>query len=164
MKQTLNYIIGYELICIIFVAYVISSILLMLKIPINSWILPISYLIITGCTYIYQSHYTNPKNIGIFIYPLIIIASSVVICNTIWDYSYDGMAYHQVGIHSLMNGWNPFYEKCPTDIIWVDHYAKGMETMSAIIAKAFGDIESGKAVNFIFIIALLLIIYYFLKY
>lgn len=159
MKQTLKYIIGYELICIIFVAYVISSLLLVFKIPINSWVLPISYLIITGCTYIYQSHYLNQKNIGIFIYPLIIIVSSVVICNTIWDYSYDGMAYHQVGIHSLMNGWNPFYEKCLTNIIWVDHYAKGMETMSAIIAKAFGDIESGKAVNYIFIIALLLIIY-----
>lgn len=158
-KQTFTYLLGYELICIIFIAYIVSSFLMILGIPINKWVFPLSYFMVTGFTFIYQNHSLKHKNLWILLYPLVIIVSAVFLGKFIWDYSYDGMAYHQVGIHSLMHGWNPFYEKCPIDIIWVDHYAKGMETMSAILATTFGDLESGKAINIIFIIALLLFIY-----
>lgn len=159
MNKTFKYLLGTELLCIFFTAYVITSILLFFGLSIHSWILPLSYIFVACVFFIYAFKTTQKLRFGIFFYPLIFIIISAALGKHIWDYSYDGMAYHQVAIYSLMNGWNPFYEKCPTDIIWVDHYAKGMETMSAIIASTFNNLEVGKSINFIFVISAFLIIY-----
>src|SRR5437870_5197484 len=66
------------------------------------------------------------------------------------DVSYDGMAYHQVSIISLMSGWNPVYETQVVDWwnrtfpqkaylgylianagIWTDHYPNGSWVLGA---------------------------------
>ena len=102
------------------------------------------------------------KNIGKFIFSascsLLIVAFLLVISAFFYDFSYDGQAYHQDIILQLNNGWNPFYEHhapkgCPSIAIWVNHYCKGLETISATIFSMTGNIESGKVVNFIIIFA-----------
>lgn len=78
----------------------------------------------------------------------------VAMCFMINDTSWDGYAYHQPGIAALSEGWNPVYQHHydpngdNMKYIWVDHYAKGQETICATIAATFGNIETGKAGNF----------------
>lgn len=96
----------------------------------------------------------------------------VLLCYFLHDSSCDGFLYHQQGVAALSEGWNPIYnhhcgidedvayrwEKLSTKthvgpmdvsgIVWVDHYAKGQETLCATVMSTFGNIEIGKIANF----------------
>lgn len=105
---------------------------------------------------------SNPhriQSIGLFVG---IVCVSAVMAFLYYDFSWDGRAYHQIGIYYLANGWNPVYQKMAelTDLgvflsheIWVEHYLKFAEITAACIYKVFGFIEIGKAVNYIFAFA-----------
>lgn len=91
---------------------------------------------------------------------------SFVLSALLYDYSWDGRAYHQIGILYFANGWNPVWQKM-ADIesllpylsheIWVEHYLKFSEVVASSIVSAFASIapssldtiELGKALNFI---------------
>ena len=91
---------------------------------------------------------------------------SFVLSALLYDYSWDGRAYHQIGILYFANGWNPVWQKM-ADVesllpylsheIWVEHYLKFSEVVASSIVSAFasiapsslGTIELGKALNFI---------------
>lgn len=85
-----------------------------------------------------------------------------------YDYSFDGQWYHTGTITQLVNGWNPIYD-APIDIytvetanLWINHYARGMETVAACIASAVFDIEAGKALNLFFLFGTFFYSLYFL--
>jgi hypothetical protein len=84
----------------------------------------------------------------------------------IYDKSWDGMAYHQIGILELSRGWNPFYEQLPYEAqhskyfdreivlnLWVNHYGKALETFSAALMAVTGNIESGKVLNVLLLLS-----------
>lgn len=91
---------------------------------------------------------------------------SFVLSALLYDYSWDGRAYHQIGILYFANGWNPVWQKM-ADVesllpylsheIWVEHYLKFSEIVASSIVSAFASIapssldtiELGKALNFI---------------
>lgn len=91
---------------------------------------------------------------------------SLVLSALLYDYSWDGRAYHQIGILYFANDWNPVWQKM-ADIesllpylsheIWVEHYLKFSEVVASSIVSAFASIapssldtiELGKALNFI---------------
>lgn len=91
---------------------------------------------------------------------------SLILSALLYDYSWDGRAYHQIGILYLTNGWNPVWQKM-ADIesllpylsheIWVEHYFKFSEivassivsTLTSITPSSLDTIELGKALNFI---------------
>ncbi len=79
------------------------------------------------------------------------------------DVSYDGMAYHQVSIISLMSGWNPIYAPHVVDWwirtfpqkaylgyliadagIWTDHYPNGSWVLGAAVSSAFDSLNASK--------------------
>jgi len=79
------------------------------------------------------------------------------------DVSYDGMAYHQVSIISLMSGWNPIYAPHVVDWwnrtfpekaylghlvanagIWTDHYPNGSWVLGAAVSSAFNSLNVSK--------------------
>lgn len=147
----------YQIGCILFfvpvLAYLMVSVLFLCGGKMRGWIFPASFVLVSLIT-MTRSHGFNRKTIFCCILvPLVVIAVSMLISHTVWDYSYDGMAYHQTVIYAMMHGWNPVYARCPIDDIWVNHYAKGMETMAALIATTCQSIESGKAINFIMLSA-----------
>jgi hypothetical protein len=89
---------------------------------------------------------------------LAIVFGAVIVSSLIYDYAFDGQWYHQDIIFRLKNGWNPIYtwhshEPIVHSDIWVNHYAKGLETIAATIYSLTGNIESGKAINFIIVAA-----------
>lgn len=91
---------------------------------------------------------------------LLIIAGLTLAMGAVYDKSWDGMAYHQIGIVELSRGWNPFYEQLPYEAqnskyfnreivlnLWINHYGKALETFSAVMMTLTGSIESGKVFN-----------------
>ena len=97
---------------------------------------------------------------------VIIIAICTFFSLLLLDFSYDGNAYHQPIIYALANGWNPIYQSHNHIIadawnmnLWIDHYCKGMETISAVFVAFTGNMESGKAVNFLFPLSTFFLLY-----
>lgn len=74
-----------------------------------------------------------------------------------YDYSWDGIMYHQEIIALLADGWNPFRTEMLSDryMLWTLHYAKAIETVATTIVSTFGPLEIGKAVNFMLLFATL---------
>ena len=103
----------------------------------------------------FQRHY---KEIA---FSLLMIVLSVALSVFVIDISFDGQIYHQPTIYALSHGWNPSRDSHNPIIsdkwgenIWIDHYCRGMETISASIVAFTGNMESGKAVNLIIAISL----------
>lgn len=135
------------------ITYLLSTLLLWLNISINPLIFPISILI---------SLYNNIIPIGtIKDYITICITLAILLCLSayIYDYSYDGQCYHSGAIFLLSEGWNPIYQNevnlHPDLDLWINHYAKGMETVSACIVSTFHNLEIGKCLNLLFLISTL---------
>lgn len=105
----------------------------------------------------------------IFLYLLIslsIFLVATLASGWIYDKSWDGMGYHQIGIFELSNGWNPFFEQLPYEAktskyfdrpinlnLWVNHYSKALETFSAVLMSVTGNIESGKVFNILMLLS-----------
>lgn len=108
---------------------------------------------------------------------LLLIMMGTFLVGKIYDKSWDGMAYHQIGILELSEGWNPFFEQLPDRpttskyfdykvnlSLWVNHYGKALETFSAVLMGATGNIESGKVFHLLlFISAFCYVMYLVIK-
>ncbi|MFA5906306.1 MAG: hypothetical protein WC836_20430 [Desulfobacula sp.] len=72
-----------------------------------------------------------------------------------YDTTYDGRAYHQEGIILLADGYNPVYEQLDENkvlhALWINHYPKAAEIVSAALYSFTGNIETGKAFHILFI-------------
>lgn len=72
-----------------------------------------------------------------------------VLCYFIKDPAFDSNWYHQPGIYLLSHGWNPIYEHHSMMLVdesskmWIDHYAKGQETICASIVAFYWKYGGG---------------------
>jgi hypothetical protein len=95
----------------------------------------------------------------------------------VFDKSWDGMAYHQIAILEMAEGWNPFYEKLPSqwqeskyydrlvDLrLWVNHYSKGHEMFAAAVFALTDNIENGKVINLLLLFAAFCSTWYLLSH
>ncbi len=134
---------------------------------INVMIFPFSVIII-GSIFYWKNKYWNFR-IQDSLFCISLIGLSLLISSLINDISFDGQVYHQPAIYALSHGWNPFYESHNAVIsnkwgenIWIDHYCKGMETLSASIVACTNNMESGKAINILLMFSLFCFIFDFL--
>ena len=88
---------------------------------------------------------------------LAIMLFSILIASYFYDVTWEGQKYHQYAIYHLAHGWNPF--KAEIGYIYPDVYSKGPWLYAASICKFTGNIESGKAFNFAFILGSFCVIY-----
>jgi hypothetical protein len=76
------------------------------------------------------------------------------------------MAYHQMAVSKLEEGWNPVYESLPLEVVktkhfkegivlnrYVNHYPKAHEIFAALWVGATNRFESGKVFNVLIIFA-----------
>ena len=152
---------NYFIHCIV-ITYFLSSISMWLNIGINPLIFPIS-LIISLFIGIKTAKW-NYKDIFI---ACIITILLLTLSFSIYDYSYDGQWYHSGTILKLSEGWNPVFQH---DIkvhhsadLWINHYSRGMETVSACIVSTFNNLEIGKAINLFFLASTIFYILFFLN-
>ena len=127
----------------------LSSLGFLINIPITKFHLPVSFILGVLTTFLLMG--IKDRN-SFFISLLILIilsGCSYYMSIYFYDFSWDGMAYHQDAIVKLANGWNPIYE--PSHSIfsnWIEPYQKGVEIIQATIYSFTGKIESGKFYNF----------------
>jgi len=87
---------------------------------------------------------------------LLFIVFSIVVEINFYDTSWDGQSYHQDAIINMAHGWNPLEksldESDTLNHIWVNHYPKSVEIIQTCFYLLFNRLETGKALNIIFII------------
>lgn len=92
---------------------------------------------------------TKAKQITSILTLLGILLVTVLLSYLIHDSAYDSNWYHQQSIAALSEGWNPIYQHHYGPMgdnpkyMWMDHYAKGQETICATIVSTFGNMEIG---------------------
>lgn len=109
-------------------------------------------------------------------YPVVVtsmVALCVFLMTFFYDTSFDGQWYHSAVILLQQQGWNPFYDPIITaetepfggdTHIWISHYAKGMETIESGIVVLTGNLESGKSLNIMLVLAMGGYVYCFLNH
>ena len=94
---------------------------------------------------------------------LTVFGLSVLLAARVFDTSYDGTTYHQVGMLALRDGWNPFTVPHVVDWsnaawpgrqwqadrladrgLWTDHFPKASWLLGAVVASATGSIDAAK--------------------
>ena len=159
LKETANimcvsYRTGIALFVFVVTLFVLASVGFIAKINITKLHFYIALIISLVCLL-----KGNPHKLKSVVAYSVFFAVAVFMAFYCYDYSWDGRAYHQMGIYYLAQGWNPIYlqmEEVPhltqflSHQIWVEHYLKFAEITQACVYKAFGDIESGKAINYLF--------------
>lgn len=172
--------VGILIILFIFMIIFIDSILFIFNISISK----INFIVALIFTFSFSIiYFVKKKNsiwdviIKLLLFSILFLFSLFIARNT-YDLSWDGNSYHKTAIGELKNGWNPLYERiedfnssednslqlADTHDIWTNHYAKGQWIFAATIYDLTNNIESGKCINFLAIIAVLLIAFsYFIS-
>ena len=162
MKQKIESIkySGIYLLILMSLILLLSSIFFYIHIEINK----VTFLISAIVSFIILRIIFGKKIIKGVVISFVILLISITSMTFIYDRSSDGNTYHKDAVGNLYNGWNPVYESSKEFLkdkqiknynvdsynIWKDHYAKANWIMEASISKLANNIESGKAVNLIF--------------
>ena len=137
------------------------------------WIQILSILI-PVVIYFFQKKNDYKKIVIILLYLILCIGLPFLFSNT-YDLTQDGNGYHKLSIAYLKNGWNPIYQdqndyvkenELPSSRgngIWINHYPKSLETISAVMYEMTGSIESGKAVTTLVLISMELLAFSYLS-
>jgi hypothetical protein len=153
----------FVLISFVFVLYIVKNIFLVTGVTGLDGIVLLTAVLIHGgiLVVMYRKRQANPLPHLTVCYGILIL--TLLISAVIFDYSYDGQAYHQVAALYLRNGWDPFYTNLPETgvFIWNNHYPKFTEMFNSIFLSISNNIELGKSYNLIF---LLITFCYALKY
>lgn len=142
-----------QLIILCFTVFAVAISCLFFKITINSFILPIAYLISIFIGFVMIKKISLREFLIMEFIVLTVIIITLILTGKFYDISWDGMWYHQNAIIELNNGWNPIYEKLSGEgALWNNYYGKYSEIVQACILSTFKNIEMGKMINVIFMI------------
>ena len=160
MKKINSTNLAFLIVITLFLILILETITFIIGFKINNYCFFVALLTV--------AIYINRNKISVletFIFLLILIIS-YFISILFFDISGDGQWYHQDIIIALKNGWNPVYHNyTSTDgsQIYVQHYSKGHETISASIYYLTGNIESGKMINILVAISCYIVSLQFFK-
>lgn len=93
--------------------------------------------------------------IGILLF-IVSVFGSIGISGIVFDNSWDGQDYHQRAISRIANGFNPIYDFAQPDEYYnraLNFYPKAPWIISACLYQATQNIESGKAINILLLLA-----------
>lgn len=98
------------------------------------------------------------------LFPTLLIVFSILtfISKLLLDVSWDGQEYHQETILQLAAGWNPIFEYLPDSVphaIWINHYGKSAEIVQTAFFLITGNIETGKALNLLLLLATFFVVF-----
>lgn len=98
---------------------------------------------------------------------LLIILLSIALSTFFYDFSWDGQWYHQAAIYHLERDWNPILEPIKTfdknNDLPIIHFPKGSWYFAASTLRTFGNLEAGKSINWIVLMATIFFIHGVLK-
>ncbi|MET1056688.1 MAG: hypothetical protein ABWY16_15370 [Pedobacter sp.] len=165
MKETKNTVkilfsIGGILIITIAMTLLIVTLGFFIGLSVSKWQFPAGFILASALYFFIAKAYYG--NITTFVKSLLscsaVIILSTIIALNFYDASFDGQSYHMEEIYQLKNGWNPTKKKLPASVnmaLYINHYSKGVEIPQSTLYSLTERIESGKATNFMLIIAAL---------
>ena len=174
---------GIFILLFIVVNIFLSTTLFIFKISITKYnmiiALALSMLIML---FLLKRHKINIKCIKtiliVFIIPILMIILSLFVNGKIRDFTFDGNTYHKATIGLLKEGWNPLYETSSefdnsrkekiyiensSSELWTDTYARASHIFQANAYALTGNIESGKSINTLSILALFIVVLSYLS-
>jgi len=136
----------------------LSSITFFCKGTIAAWQFPAAFVLALVVNYFAASKLqaANGAFLKSFIIIVVVTAIALISASYFYDVSYDGQAYHQEAIYQLKNGWNPYYTMLPdsvNQVLYINHYSKGVEIPQSAVYATLHHIEAGKATNIMLLIA-----------
>lgn len=152
----MSYASGMIMLLTMVLTYCVSTVGWLVGLTVTAFIIPVGFLL--ACAIVARC-----ATRCCFLWAVLVNIVSWLIFTTvsamIYDYSWDGIAYHQVTVYALADGWNPVWDASYTNwlSLWSKHYACGLELISSCIYGMTGNLESGKAVNLLFGLASFLI-------
>jgi hypothetical protein len=82
-----------------------------------------------------------------------IVALSLVLAGSFFDFGWDGQWYHQTAVYQMAHGWNPLRDPMhsflPDLETWVRYYAKGPWYVALALFQTTHNIECAKAATWI---------------
>lgn len=161
---------SFALVEFIFLVVALTAAGLLFGGAVSRWWLALSLVASAGTLYWILHNKKVPKT-GIWVAAFLAIISLATYVSSITiDSSFDGNSYHKTAIGALKNGWNPVYQDINSfnksdknthkivdqlgtdrtmDERWVNAYPKATWLFAASMYKVTGNIESGKAINFL---------------
>lgn len=154
--SSVTYASGMALLLTIISVYCIAATGLLMGVAVSAFVVPGSFVLSTG---LIATQFSKRCCLWATVVNVVAWVAAIVLSWHIYDFSVDGIEYHQTTIYALADGWNPFWNEEYKNwlSLWSKHYACGLELISACIFKMTGEIESGKAVNFLLGLAAFLI-------
>lgn len=164
--QSKSYWLASSIFYSLFVAYLLSTITLICKLPLNSAIIPASVILVMTGLYIGREQILlSTKDVAqVTGWLITILVISGVVSAQFFDISYDGQGYQQEAIIQLIEGWNPFYETIGSDILprkaivaQINYFPKLFWFISTGIYQLTGLIEAAKATSIVVVAATFLL-------
>ena len=155
---TKSYAVGLTLFGLTAVDLLLASAGWVAGIAISQFTLILALFIILGLQQYILRQRDRGYRLRCLILTVVVMTGALLLAIGTYDRSYDGVEYHQAAIYSLVHGWNPVREFASPFVVgenalWVNHYAKGMETLAATVVALTGLIESGKMMNLVLVAA-----------
>lgn len=153
------YIEGYVVLLSLFLSLFVSSLLFALGSHVQPWIFPTACVVSVLGGHVWLCKRAASPGRALLRYYIVmslLLFTAIFTAACIYDNSSDGNLYHQGTVIALLGGWNPFAGSEGIEVLWIKHYAKGIETIAATIVACTGRLESGKAVNLLLALSTLL--------
>lgn len=135
-----------------------------------SWKISIVNILLSGFLVIVYWYFVDKRKLKkCLISMALLISASIIISNSLYDFSGDGQSYQQTGVIQIALDWNPIREVFVPDVwdstqtVWLNHFPRFSWIVAGTIYKVLGKLEMSKILNLMLIAANLLIAISFLK-
>lgn len=157
---------GMTLISFTSLVLIVSSLLLMLGVPVSGYSIPLAGGLTGAVSWWGAGQYFPTERRRAFVTALVsttlVFILMLILGGVIMDTTWDGQTYQAEGIISIAEGWNPYYQASPDKAVfptWLAFFSKGSWIKAASIYGFTGYIETGKVFNFLLLLASFLFSY-----
>jgi hypothetical protein len=168
-RQRLGIALGLWLLLIYPTASFYVHLFWLVKLPIFSWIFPLSLLsaFLLAASTLKQSHTFLKDTVWLLLLGFAVSLCIRWVCLIGFDFSWDGLGYHQHAVLALVDGLNPLYNRagveCGLNALWINAYPKGIWAGAASIVSTTNQIELGRMYQWYAFAGTLLLVYAVLR-
>jgi|GEM_PF-878224 len=153
------------LLCIICLVHLLAFVTYLLQTELSVYLFPAAIVIAVGVHFLFAKK-LNIDRTSLLIAvgcSLFVLAVSLWLAWFYFDLSWDGQAYHQAAVYDLAGQWNPIFQSLHTpdcvDDRSILNFPKNSWLFGAALLRLFGNVEVGKAYNFIVLFAAFGVVY-----
>lgn len=139
------------------VIFTLSSLILMVNLPLGGVIYPVSFILALFLVFWWVFKGEKKISLNVFLFGgigTLFTVFALGLSGIFYDVSFDGQWYHQDAILFLSDGWNPFYDDIIPDgsvsgnnANYINHYPKATWIYQSVVYLFWGNIEWGKSLH-----------------